>query len=62
MSTWKAWAIAVATLIVFGILVMIGRDKTMYAYFWVMAAVLWLVFVLLVSTVVSRGVKRRDRS
>jgi uncharacterized membrane protein len=62
MTTLKAWAVAVAALFVVGILVIIGGAKTIFASFWVMVAVLWLLFILMVSTVVSRRAKRGDRS
>ena len=62
MTTLKAWAVAVAALFVVGILVIIGGATTIFASFWVMLAVLWLLFILMVSTVVSRRTKRGDRS
>jgi len=61
MNTLRAWAVAVAALFVVGILVIIGGAKTVFASFWVMVAVLWLLFILMVSTVVSRRAKRGDK-
>ena len=60
MSVIKTIAIAVVGLLVFAVLAVIGGEKTIFASFWVMVAILWLLFVWLVSTVISRRAKRGD--
>jgi len=54
----KSWAIAIAGVIVIGMLAIIGGERMVFATSWFMVAFFWLLFVWLVSTVVARRAKR----
>ena len=61
MSSVKTWALTLAGLVVFVLLAVLGREKTLVASLWAMVAVLWVLFVWFVSTVFSRRSKREEQ-
>ena len=54
----KTWAIAALGVLAVGVLAVIFREEMVFGLFWVMGAVFWVIFVWLISTVISRRPKR----